>query len=106
MNAIRITAFSLALALSAFAAPVYKVTINEDAVVGGSAIKAGDYRIEVNGDKATLKAGKTSIEVPVKIENSNEKFQYTSVECVTNGGKTVLEDIRVGGTSTKLVFTK
>jgi hypothetical protein len=100
-------AFSFAsLALLASAAPVYRITITEPAVIGGSALKPGDYKIVVNGDKATLTSGKTSIEVPVKVENGTEKFSYTSVESSTESGKTFLDDIRVGGTSTTLVFKR
>jgi hypothetical protein len=100
-------AFSFAsLALLASAAPVYKVTLTEPAVIGGSALKPGDYKIVVNGDKATLTSGKTSIEVPVKVENGTQKFSYTSVESSSESGKNILDDIRVGGTSTTLVFKR
>ena len=80
--------------------------MTEPAVVAGSALKPGDYKIVVNGDKATLTSGKTSVEVPVKVENGTEKFPYTSVESRTEAGKNILDDIRVGGTSTILVFKR
>jgi len=100
-------AFSFAsLALLASAAPVYKVKLTESAVIAGSAVKAGDYRIVVNGDKATLTTGKTSVEVPVKLETGTQKFQYTSVEIRTEKGKNVVDDIQVGGTTTTLVFKR
>lgn len=94
--------------LAAFAgsAPVYNVTLTEPATVAGSDLKAGDYRISVNGDKATIKIGKTSVEVPVKVETGSQKFAYTSVESRTEAGKVMVDDIRVGGTSTTLVFKR
>jgi hypothetical protein len=92
------------LALVASAAPVYRFTITEPAEIAGSALKPGEYKVVVNGDKATLTSGKTSIEVPVKVENGTEKFPYTSVESRSEAGKNILDDIRVGGTSTVLVF--
>jgi hypothetical protein len=88
------------------AAPVYKVTLTEPAVIAGSVVKPGDYRIVVNGDKATLTMGKTSLEVPVKVESGKQKFHYTSVECRMDGGQNMLDDIQVGGTSTILVFKR
>jgi hypothetical protein len=93
-------------AILASAAPVYKVTLTEPAVVAGSVVKPGDYRIVVNGEKATLTMGKTSLEVPVKVETGAQKFQYTSVECRTEAGKNMLDDIHVGGTTTTLVFKR
>ena len=106
MKLFRFTFCFASLALLASAAPVYKVTLTESAVIAGSVVKPGDYRIVVNGDKATLTMGKTSVEVPVKVETGDKKFQFTSVECRTEAGQNVLDDIRVGGTSTILVFKR
>jgi hypothetical protein len=96
MKLLRVTLCFAALALVAGAAPVYKVTLTEPAVVAGSVVKPGDYRIVVNGDKATLTMGKTSLEVPVKVESGKQKFHYTSVECRMDGGQNMLDDIQVG----------
>jgi hypothetical protein len=106
MKLLRVTLCFAALALVAGAAPVYKVTLTEPAVIAGSVVKPGDYRIVVNGDKATLTMGKTSLEVPVKVESGKQKFHYTSVECRIDDGKNMLDDIQVGGTSTILVFKR
>jgi hypothetical protein len=106
MKLFRFTFCFASLALLASAAPVYKVTLTAPAVIAGSVVKPGDYRIVVNGDKATLTTGKTSLEVPVQVESGTQKFQYTSVESRTEGGKTVLSDIQIGGTSTTLVFKR
>ncbi len=106
MKLFRFTFCFASLALLASAAPVYKVTLTEPAVIAGSVFKAGDYRIVVNGDKATLTSGKTSLEVPVKVETGTQKFQFTSVESSTEAGKNMLDDIHVGGTSTTLVFKR
>ena len=97
---------TLALAVASAKGPVYKFTLLQATVVAGSEIKAGDYKVEVNGDKATIMAGKTVVEAPVKVETGTEKFGLTSVECSTTEGKNVLDDIRVGGTKTTLVFKK
>ncbi len=106
MKLIRFTFSFASLALLASAAPVYKITLTAPAMIAGSVAKAGDYRIVVNGDKATLTSGKTSLEVPVTVETGSQKFRYTSVETRTEAGKSVLDDIHVGGTSTTLVFKR
>jgi hypothetical protein len=106
MKLFRFTFCFASLALLASAAPVYKVTLTAPAVIAGSVVKAGDYRIVVNGDKATLTSGKTSLEVPVTVETGNQKFSFTSVESSMVAGKNVLDDIHVGGTSTTLVFKR
>lgn len=106
MKLFRFTFCFASLALLASAAPIYKVTLTESAVIAGSVVKPGDYKIVINGDKATLTSGKTILEVPVKVETGTQKFQYTSVESRTEAGKTMLDDIHVGGTSTTLVFKR
>jgi uncharacterized protein YraI len=106
MKLFRFTIYLASLALVASAAPAYKITLTEPAVLAGSVMKPGDYRIVVNGDKATLTSGKTTLEVPVKVETGSQKFRYTAVECRTESGKNVLDDIQVGGTTTTLVFKR
>jgi len=106
MKLFRFTLCFASLALLASAALTYKVTLPESAVIGDSVVKAGDYRIVVNGDKATLTTGRTTLEVPVKLETGKQKFHYTSVDTRLEGGKTILDDIQVGGTTTILVFKR
>ena len=42
----------------------------------------------------------------MKVETGTQKFQFTSVESRTEAGKTMVDDIHVGGTSTTLVFKR
>jgi len=106
MKLFRFTLCFASFALLASAAPAYKFTLTEPAVIAGTVVKPGDYRIVVNGEKATLTSGKTSLEVPVKVETGTQKFQYTTVESSSVAGKNMLDDIHVGGTSTTLVFKR
>jgi len=106
MKLFRIVLSSVALPLIASAAPVYKVTLTQPAVVAGSVVKPGDYKIVVNGEKAVLTSGKVTLEVPVKVETGKQKFAHTSVESREEGGKILLEDIQVGGTTTTLIFSR
>jgi hypothetical protein len=106
MKLFRLTFSFASLALLASAAPAYKFTLTEPATIAGSAVKPGDYRVVVNGDKATLTSGKISLEVPVKVETGTQKFQHTSVESRSEAGKQMVDDIQFGGTSTTLVFKR
>ena len=92
---------SLALA-AASAATSYNVTFFEPVVVNGTTLKAGEYKVEVNDNKAIIKKGKAVAESPIKVESNEAKYPATSVRLVG----TQLEEIRVGGTRTKLVFEK
>ena len=93
------------LALAVASAATYKVTIFQPSVVKGNELKAGDYRLSVQNDKVTIVNGKHSVEVPVKIENVEQKYDSTAVRYSDEGGKTTISEIRLGGTKTKLVFT-
>jgi hypothetical protein len=94
---------TLALAIAS-AASSYHFSIFQASYVAGKELKPGDYKIELNGDKATIKVGKQVLEAAVKVENGTEKFAETSVRYATADGKMTVQEIRLGGTSTKLVF--
>jgi hypothetical protein len=82
----------------------YNVTLSQTTLVAGTELKPGDYKIEVNGDKATISSGKKSVEAAVKVENTEQKFANTTVRYATAGGNYKIDEIHVGGTKTKLVF--
>jgi hypothetical protein len=95
-------AFLTAGLMTMSAAGTYRVSLHQDATVSGKQLKAGDYKIEVKDNNvAVLKHGKNTIEVPVKTETANSKFASTQIQ-YTDGNN--LQEIRLGGTNTKLVF--
>jgi hypothetical protein len=94
------TTFAVAIA---FGAANYRVNFNKPAVVGDSELKSGEYKLELNGNKATLKNSKTTVEADVSVETSPVKFAETS-QCCLESGKYHLQEIRIGGTNTKVVF--
>lgn len=98
----RLTIGFATFALAVASASSYNVTFFEPVVVNGTTLKPGDYKVEVNNDKAVLKRGKAVAESPVKVENSEDKYARTSVRLVG----TQVEEIRVGGTHTRLIFEK
>lgn len=87
----------------ASAANSYSVSLYQPTTVGGTNLKVGDIKVEVKDNKATLKQGKTVIEVAVKTETANQKFLHTSV-AYKEGNNHELKDISLGGTTTRLVF--
>ncbi len=85
------------------AATSYKVLFSKDIVVNGATLKAGEYKVQLNEGTATLKQGKAVlVEAPVKLENNAEKFRTNGLK-LTEGA---LDEIRIGGTHTRVVFEK
>lgn len=100
-----LTAFAtLALAVASAASNVYHVTLAQPASVGGKQLKAGEYKIQVEGNKAIIKSGKNVVEVPAKVETANRRFESTQVQIEDVGSKPWVDEIRIGGTTTKIVF--
>lgn len=93
--------FALAVA-SAATSSSYKVELLEKSVVNGNTLPAGQYKVEVNEDKATISSGKSSTEAPVKVETVDQKYRTTTL---LYGANSQLQEVRIGGTKTKLVFT-
>ncbi len=94
---------TLAMAVAS-AASSYSLTLFEPSTVGSKELKPGDYKLELNGDKATIKSGKHVVEAPVKVENGSEKFSKTVVKYGIGDGKYRVQEIRLAGTTTTLVF--
>ena len=91
---------TIALA-AASAATSYKITLLQPSVINGTELKPGDYKVEIENDKAVLSAGKVTAEAPVKVENAESKYRTTAVRY---GENSRVQEIHVGGTKTKLVF--
>jgi len=94
------------IGLAVASAKSYSVTLLEKAEAGNTELKPGDYKVEVNGDTATLRQGKVSAQSPVKVETNDRKYDSTSVKYSTADGKMRIEEIHLGGTKTKLVFAE
>lgn len=84
----------------AYASSNYNVTLYGPANINGTSLQAGEVKVQLHGDTATLKQGKTSVEAPVHVETKPNKFVSSSVD--TSEG--AIREIRLGGTSTVLVF--
>ena len=92
------------LGLAMASAKSYTVTLHQTATVGNMELKPGEYRIEVVDQKAVIRNGSKRGEAPVKVENTGTKFSVNSVRLSAEGGTPRIQEIRIGGTRTKLVF--
>jgi hypothetical protein len=82
----------------------FNLTLFQPSVVGGAELQPGDYKLDLNESKVVIHQGKKSAEVTVTVENGGEKFSSTSVRYQSGDGKYRIQEIRLGGTKTRLVF--
>ena len=82
----------------------YTVTFLVPTTVGGTELKAGDYRFELQDQKILIKHGRQTTEVAVKVETGDAKYSSTTVRYDNADGKYKVEEIRVGGTNMRLVL--
>jgi hypothetical protein len=102
LNKILVTLTTAGMLTLSAAGLTYRISLLDDSVVAGKQLKAGDYKVELtDNNTAVLVHGKKSIDVPAKAETSPTRFSQTEIQYSTANN---LQDIRVGGTNTKIVF--
>ena len=84
--------------------PVAHDTLNKPAIVHGTALKAGDYRLTIDASKVTFLIDKDSREISAKVETGDKKYDVTEVQYDGVGNQATITEIRLGGTKTKLLF--
>lgn len=85
----------------------YVVTFSSSTKVGSLNLKAGDYRLQIEGNQATFTDVITakSVTTDVKaVENSEKKFTKTIINTTTEGKADVVKDIELQGSTTKIDF--
>lgn len=103
MKKILLSFATLALAVAS-AAPSYRITLFQPSLVNGTELKPGEYKVTLDGNKAKITSGKTTVEADVKTETADSKFSSTTVRYRNGDGKYRVQEIRLGGTTTKVVF--
>lgn len=103
MKAFLLSFATLALTVAS-AATTYKVTLYQPSIVAGTELQPGVYKIEVKDTTAVISKGKQSVEAPIKSEAGDTKFASTTVRYKNGDGKYRVDEIRFGGTNTKIVF--
>jgi hypothetical protein len=102
----KVLPFFLVAGLAVASARSYTVNLFQPTMVGTTELKPGEYKIEVNDQKAVIRKGKVQTESPVKVEEGDTRFDTTVVRYVNNpDGKVRIQEIRIGGTKTRLLFT-
>jgi hypothetical protein len=96
--------FCLLAAAAVASAKSYTMNLFQPALFGNVELKPGAYRVEVKEQTASVRNGKTLAESPVKVETGDTKFDTTTVRFDNGSGKMKIQEIRIGGTKTKLVF--
>lgn len=96
---------ALALAIPVFAKPFAKtISISQSAKLGKSELQAGEYRLQIDGNKATIQKGKQVIaESEGRWEDRSAKSAYDSVLVGETGQ---VKEVRFAGQSRVFVFSE
>jgi len=81
----------------------FTLTLSEPTMIGGTELKAGEYKCVLQDQKIVLKHGHQTTEAAVKVETGQSKYSITTVTYANAGGKNKVEEIKLGGTNMKLV---
>lgn len=98
-------AFAIA-GLAVASARSISIDLFQPALLGSTQLAPGHYSVEIVEQKAVLRNGKTQGEAPVRVETMDKKYPTTSVLFANSDGKMHIQEIHVGGSTTKIVFTE
>lgn len=92
--------------LSLASAKTYEITLAGPTKAGNVQLKAGQYLLKVNGNNATFVTvdGGKNVTTSVKVVTGEKKFETTVVDASKEGDTSVIKDIELGGSKTKLEF--
>jgi hypothetical protein len=95
----------IALAVPAFAKPFTKtISISQSAKLGNAELKAGEYKLEIEGTKATVQKGKEIVaQSEGRWEDRSTKAAYDSVMLGDNGQ---VREVRFAGQTRVFVFSE
>jgi hypothetical protein len=96
---------ALALAIPVFAKPFAKtINISQSAKLGKAELKAGEYRLQIDGTKATVQKGKEVVaESEGRWEDRSAKSAYDSV-LISETGQ--VKEVRFAGQARVFVFSE
>jgi hypothetical protein len=96
---------AIALAIPTFAKPFSKtINIAQAAKLGTSELKAGEYRLQIEGTKATVQKGKEVVaESEGRWEDRSTKSNYDSVLLSETGQ---VKEVRFAGQTRVFVFSE
>jgi len=92
--------------LTIVSAKSYEIVISAPTKVGNVKLQPGQYSLKVQGANAvfTNMDNAKSFTTPVKVENSDTKFDSTKIQSSKQGDTDQIQEIDLGGSKTKLGF--
>lgn len=102
----KIILFLAVTSLSFAGTKSYDVTFGAPAVLGGTEVASGQYKVSIDGSKVTLvnESTRKSIEANATVQTSEKKYSETIVQSKRVDGKDLVDEIQIGGTKTALDF--
>lgn len=100
MKLTRAIAIAAITAAAAAAGNTYNVNLYLTSSLSGMSFQPGECKLELSGNQIVLKQGKTLAASPVQVERGAARFDSTTV--AYKDGQ--IYEIRLGGTTTKLVL--
>ena len=95
-----------AVTIAVSATKSYSVELFQPAMLGSASLTPGVYKVDVDDQKAVIRNGRVHGEAPVKVETGEVKYNTTTVQFDNQDGKMRIQEIHIGGTKTKLVFSE
>jgi len=95
------------LGLSVAGAKSYEFILTQPVKAGAVELKPGNYSVVVDGSKVRFKdsAGKIT-ETEATVATGDKKYAVTMVDTIQANGETKVNEIDLGGTTTRLQFGK
>ena len=96
---------ALAMVVPTFAKPfTTTINISQAAKLGHASLEAGEYRLSIDGNKATVQKGKNTVaEGEGRWEERDSKSQYTSILLGQDGQ---VREVRLAGQKRVFVFSE
>jgi hypothetical protein len=84
----------------------YEIVLDTPAKAGALQLPAGDYKVKVEGSKATFTDTKTnkSLSTDIKLKTTERKFAHTAVDSSKQNDGQRIDAIELGGSSTEIEF--
>ena len=92
--------------LAIVSAKTYTITVSKPTKVGSAQLKAGQYKLKVDGSNAifTDVNNEKTVTTPVKVEEGDKKVDSTRVQSTVDGESDRIQEIDLEGSKTKLTF--
>ncbi len=86
-------------------AKTYEISLPTASQAGSATLKAGQYKLTVDGSKVVLKdADGKSVPANTRIETADKPFRATEVSTTQSNGTSKIEWIGLAGSKSKIVF--